>query len=129
MTVYFKSHQRANSDEAWVAWTKGAARPPKWSQEFQALLVGDDVRSALSLRRVSGISIWQFTDIKADDASNRDCKSCVYATPYDAHTPMNCSYITAKCWRPGGENHKGLVDLWRRPKLAFEVVRKLYAEP
>ena len=127
LKVYFKSGEGVNSDGRWVAYVNGPPRPPKWSQGFQADIVGLDVRSALSLPHVSGISLWQFSDIKADDAATKACKSCVYAGAYDALTPMNCSYISAACWRPGGENHKGLVDFWRRPKQAFHLVKKLYA--
>ena len=64
---------------------------------------------------------------KADDGATHSCGSCKYSTPYNASTPMDCAFITAKCWRPGGENHKGLVDFWRRPKRAFETVKALYA--
>jgi len=28
--------------------------------------------------------------------------------------------------RPGGENHKGELDFWRRTKPAFTVVAKMY---
>ena len=85
-----------------------------------------DVRAALSIPHVSGISLWQFMDIKADDGATKSCGSCVYAKPYNASTPMDCAIISAHCWRPGGENHKGLVDLWRRPKRVFASVQKLF---
>ncbi|KAL1520238.1 hypothetical protein AB1Y20_023708 [Prymnesium parvum] len=105
------------------------ASAPKWSQEYQEALVRADVQAALGLwPQVAGISIWQFSDIKADDGATAACGSCVYSTPYDAATPMNCSYISASCWRPGGENHKGLLDFWRRKKLAFHAVKALFAQ-
>ena len=63
------------------------------------------------------------------DAATKACGSCKYTAPYNASVPNDCAYITARCWRPGGENHKGLVDFWRRPKLAFETVRGLYTAP
>ena len=128
LQVYFKQAlTNINTDARWHSWVKGKARPPKWSQEYQQSLVAADVMSALSLWPVvAGISLWQFSDIKADDGANQACKSCVYSTPYDASTPMNCSVIEASCWRPGGENHKGLVDFWRREKLSFGVVATLY---
>ena len=130
LTIYLKRVAHVNSDDDWVYWVKGsgeAARPPKWSQEYQAELVGADVAAAISLRHVSGISVWQFSDIKADDGANSLCGGCEYTSAYDPSTPMNCSHITPSCWRPGGENHKGLVDLWRRPKLAYHKVKGLYA--
>ena len=105
----------------------GESHAPKWSQQYQAEVVAADVSSALSLAHVSGISIWQFSDIKADDHMTKVCGSCHYATPWtDGVAPINCTYIDASCFRPGGENHKGIVDLWRRPKLAFGSVRKLF---
>lgn len=126
--VYFKRvATEPNSDGRWRSWLKGAAPPPRWSQAYQEQLVGADVASALSLRSVSGISVWQLTDIKADDGLTKACGSCEYTTAYDATRPMNCSYIDARCFRPGGENHKGLVDFWRREKAAFGRVRKLFA--
>ena len=131
LKVYFKKGRvNINTDPRWHSWVKGVAPPPKWSQEYQQDLVEADVESALSLwPLVTGITLWQFNDIKADDGATRACHTCTYSTPYDPSTPMNCSYITASCWRPGGENHKGLVDLWRRPKLAFGRVKALYVRP
>ena len=126
LLVYFKARANVNSDDEWVSWVKGAPLPPKWSQQFQADLVEKDVRAALSIPHVSGISLWQFMDIKADDGATKSCGSCVYAKPYNASTPMDCAIISAHCWRPGGENHKGLVDLWRRPKRVFASVQKLF---
>lgn len=78
--VYFKRRIGANSDARWASWVHAShLPPPKWSQEYQALLVGADVRAALSLPHVSGISIWQFSDIKADGTCFR--ASCTHETP------------------------------------------------
>ena len=63
--------------------------PPKWSQEYQAILVGADVMAAFSLPHVSGISIWQFNDIKADGVC-----SALRKNPHVArarHTRISCS--------------------------------------
>ena len=95
-------------------------RGPLWEVD------GYDVTTAMDDPRVAGISLWQFMDIKADDGATKSCGSCVYAKPYNASTPMDCAIISAHCWRPGGENHKGLVDLWRRPKRVFASVQKLF---
>ena len=59
LLVYFKARANVNSDDEWVSWVKGAPLPPKWSQQFQADLVEKDVRAALSIPHVSGISLWQ----------------------------------------------------------------------
>ena len=40
--------------------------------------------------------------------------------------PPNCTYIEINS-RPGGENHKGSVDFWRREKPVFAEVSKLFA--
>jgi hypothetical protein len=40
--------------------------------------------------------------------------------------PWDCAYISTSCGRPGGENHKGSVDFWRRKKPVFDEVKKLY---
>eukprot|EP00962_Isochrysis_galbana_P032496 scaffold10680_cov118-Isochrysis_galbana.AAC.1 len=39
---------------------------------------------------------------------------------------MDCAYISPKCWRPGGENHKGVVDFWRRKKQVFGAVQAVF---
>lgn len=54
------------------------------------------------------------------------CGSCAYSKPYNASTPMDCAYISPKCWRPGGENHKGAVDFWRRKKQVFGAVQAVF---
>lgn len=40
----------------------------KWGQAFQDEVVHQDVSYALTDSRLSGITVWQFSDIKADDA-------------------------------------------------------------
>jgi hypothetical protein len=39
--------------------------------------------------------------------------------------PPNCTYIEIN-GRPGGENHKGSIDFWRREKPAFGIVAAKY---
>ena len=39
--------------------------------------------------------------------------------------PPTCTSI-ALSFRPGGENHKGVVDFWRRPKPAYAQVAARY---
>ena len=41
--------------------------------------------------------------------------------------PPNCTYIEIN-GRPGGENHKGSLDFWRREKPAFGIVAAKYAK-
>ena len=63
----------------------------------------------------------QFADIKANDDDTALCGQCNY---YPNSTL--CAYINVNCSRPGGENHKGTIDFWRRIKLAYNVTRDLY---
>ena len=55
-------------------------------------------------REIAGIAIWQFTDAK---------------TYTRTHGLRNRSY---------GVNTGGLYDLYRRPKLVVEAIRKLFQE-
>lgn len=96
-----------------------------WSQEYMADVVGIESRFGVSEQYVSGITLWQFADIKANDGAQRDCGQCSYKPhPPSLSVPWDCAYISVQCGRPGGENHKGQVDFWRRKKLAFRAVRK-----
>jgi hypothetical protein len=106
-------------------WVNATSPPPGlyWSQTFQAALVTADVAAIASNPRVSGLTVWQFSDIKVEG-----CPQCDYPTPWPATLtqPWNCSAISTACGRPGGENHKGAVDAWRRPKLEFGLVAAQY---
>ncbi len=70
----------------------------KWSEEYQADLLDESLKVYLEHPRVSGVAIWQFCDVRI--------------TPGWA-------------WgaRPRCMNNKGVVDEYRRPKLAYELVR------
>lgn len=48
-----------------------AGIPPRWSQGYQTLLVLEDLSAGFDDDNVSGIALWQLTDIKADDDANR----------------------------------------------------------
>ena len=132
--TYFKNSSHVNMDDSWTAWIKGAGPSPRWSQQYQAEVVTADVSAALAVERISGIAVWQFNDIKADPSDfhprpgpqKQQCKSCTYSTHYNPAAPMNCSSISTSCFRPGGENHKGLVDFWRREKLAWTAAKNLF---
>ena len=72
---------------------------------------------------------------RRDDES---CGQCVYAPNNgDLSVPWDCLYINVECGggadclnkpcgRPGGENHKGAVDFWRRKKQSYSAVASLY---
>ncbi len=74
----------------------------KWSEEYQAEALEKQLRAILSDENVSGVYIWQFCDCRVCDS-----------------------------WfggRPRTMNNKGIVDEYRRPKLAYETVRKCFAD-
>jgi hypothetical protein len=100
---------------------------PMWSQKFQAEVHNATATLAISDDSFSGITIWQFSDIKANDDATQKCGQCLYKNhPKSLSFPWDCAYINVTCGRPGGENHKGVVDFWRREKLGFEVLTKIY---
>lgn len=72
----------------------------KWSEEYQAEALQRQLQAILSDDNVSGVYIWQFCDCRVCDS-----------------------------WfggRPRTMNNKGIVDEYRRPKLSYEVVKKLF---
>jgi beta-glucuronidase len=107
----------------------------KWTLLYQAEIIGGDVDTALSNKNISGITLWHFYDFKVDNCGARwPCDKrpgqennthCEYDHPppttfeeLASEGPPNCNYIKID-GRPGGENHKGSVDFWRREKPAF----------
>jgi len=98
-----------------------------WSQLFQSEVVSLEAKFAAESEQISGLTVWQFADIKADDGSTTGCGQCVYKPhPPSLSVPWDCAYISVKCGRPGGENHKGQVDFWRRKKLTFSSLAAIY---
>ncbi len=73
----------------------------KWSEEYQAWALGEQLEAVLNHEGTSGVYIWQFSD----------CKVCG-------------SWFGT---RPRTMNNKGIVDEYRRPKLAYEIVRERFA--
>ena len=72
----------------------------KWTEEYQAKALGDQITAVLDQEGCSGIYIWQFCDVRISNEwfSNR----------------------------PRTMNNKGIVDEYRRRKLSYDVVKKLY---
>lgn len=75
----------------------------QWSEEFQADYMVEAVRTVLDDPRWSGVALWQFCD----------SRSFVGTGPVRT--------------KPRGFNCAGLVDEFRRPKLAFDAVRAAFA--
>ena len=74
----------------------------KWSEERQARILDEQLTALEAMKRVTGTYIWQFADVRV-------------AEEWSMH-------------RPKSQNNKGIVDLFRRPKLAYRVVKDHYAK-
>lgn len=72
----------------------------KWTEEYQELLLEEHLTTVLEDKDLSGVIIWQYADCRVDPG-----------------------------WfggRPKSQNNKGLVDIYRREKLAFRKVKEIY---
>ncbi|MGN0747695.1 MAG: glycoside hydrolase family 2 protein [Aristaeellaceae bacterium] len=72
----------------------------KWSEERQAEILDRQLKALGSKARISGTYIWQFADVRVSEE-------------WALH-------------RPKAQNNKGVVDMYRRPKLAYATVRDNY---
>ncbi len=74
----------------------------KWSEERQADLIRDNLEVYMNDDRITGVFIWQFADCRVTEEGEW------FAT-------------RARC-----HNNKGIVDEYRRPKLAYDTVKELF---
>lgn len=74
----------------------------KWSEERQCDLLRAQVSAVMARQECVGVFIWQLADCRVDESW--------FGT------------------RPGTRNNKGVVDAYRRPKLAYETVKELFRE-
>jgi len=74
---------------------------PRWTENYQAELLGRAICEYLDSGEISGSYVWQFADIRSN--------------------PRN------ELTRPRSFNNKGVLDEYRRPKLGYETVKRLYA--
>lgn len=72
----------------------------KWTEEYQASTLDKQITTVLSYEECSGVYIWQFCDIRVSD---------------------EWSWV-----RPRTMNNKGIVDEYRRRKLSYDVVKKIF---
>ncbi|MBQ7775424.1 MAG: hypothetical protein IJ379_05830 [Lachnospiraceae bacterium] len=72
----------------------------KWSEEYQQQALQEQLEAVFAQECCSGVYIWQFCDGRVSD----ECFS----------------------GRPRTMNNKGIVDEYRRPKLAYETVKSLF---
>ncbi len=75
----------------------------KWSEERQADIIQENLEVYQKDERLAGIFIWQFADCKV--------------------TEEEWFAARAKC-----HNNKGIVDEYRRPKMAFDIVKEMFAQ-
>jgi beta-glucuronidase len=74
----------------------------RWSEEYQTALLEKTVEYWKRNRdRLCGLALWQFCDCRASAQTQRILG------------------------RPRGFNNKGIVDEWRRPKRAYDAVKRL----
>ena len=118
-------------------WKNDTSKAPGlfWSQKYQASLVTADASYLAGNNNVSGVTLWLLHDFKVDDES---CGQCHYLPhPNNLTTPWDCGFIDVMCGggascankpcgRPGGMNHKGTVDFWRREKESFPLLSAIY---
>lgn len=74
----------------------------KWSEERQMTIIKDNFEVYLNDDRLSGVFIWQFADCRITEENN---------------------------WfavRPRSYNNKGIVDEYRRPKMAYDLVKQYF---
>ena len=72
----------------------------KWSEERQCAILEKQIRAILADPEITGLFLWQFADVRVDE-----------------------SWFGS---RPKCTNNKGVVDEYRRPKMAYRVVRELF---
>ena len=76
----------------------------KWSEERQADLIRDNLEVYMTDDRICGVFIWQFADCRVTEVGEW------FAT-------------RARC-----HNNKGIVDEYRRPKMAYDTVKEMYTK-
>ncbi len=76
-----------------------ASHKPKWSEEYQADALREQVTAVLSYKDCSGVYIWQFCDCRVSE-----------------------EWFSG---RPRTMNNKGIVDEYRRRKLSYELVKSV----
>jgi beta-glucuronidase len=97
----------------------------KWTLGYQTKILGQDVDVALENANISGICLWHLFDFKAHDEFQNNTQCDYIKGVY----PPICGYINASSsgyGRPGGLNHKGALDFWRREKPSYHLVASKY---
>ncbi len=74
----------------------------KWSEEGQSDIIRDNLEVYLNDDRISGVFVWQFADCRVTEEGE-------------------WFQSRARC-----HNNKGVVDEYRRPKIAYDTVKELF---
>ncbi len=112
--------ERHEQEMEWIRETGGAGKPViisefggaaiygyrdrgrcKWSEERQADIIRENLEVYREDERITGVFVWQFADCKV--------------------TEEEWSQTRARC-----HNNKGIMDEYRRPKEAFDVIKELF---
>ena len=113
--------ERHEQEMDWIASAGGAGKPVivsefgaaamygyrdrgrcKWSEERQADIIRENLEVYQKDSRLSGVFLWQFADCRVSEEGGW------FSTRARSH------------------NNKGVVDEYRRPKLAYDTVREFY---
>ena len=76
----------------------------RWSEEYQADVMDSVTKELLSDDGIAGVFIWQFCDVRVKWGAQNHMK------------------------RPNSRNNKGLVDEYRRPKMAYYAVKEIFSK-
>lgn len=74
----------------------------KWSEERQADIIEENLNVYMNDESISGVFIWQFADCRVTEEGD-------------------WFQSRARC-----HNNKGVVDEYRRPKIAYDIIKKLF---
>jgi beta-glucuronidase len=74
----------------------------KWTEERQAEIVQEALLAYQNVPEIAGVFLWQFADIRVSEENGWPIR------------------------RPRTRNNKGLMDEYRRPKLVYDTVRRLW---
>jgi len=76
----------------------------KWSEERQADIIEENLKVYMNDEHITGVFVWQFADCRVTEEG-----------PWFA--------TRARC-----HNNKGVVDEYRRPKIAYDIVKNLFLD-
>lgn len=76
----------------------------KWSEERQSDILRDNLEVYMNDERISGVFVWQFADCRVTE---------------EGEWFLN----RARC-----HNNKGVVDEYRRPKIAYDTVKEMFGK-